>query len=162
MSVFRVSPCSNTKQIRLYCIEDEVGEGAALSISTCDLSFDGQGGCSVNDTDFAYSHAGRKGGAVSIGSGQSPSHVEFHRCRVDKSTAGKYIEDDPQGDGGAFNLAAGTRLLLSDSAFIDNYCGNKVSIKRVAIKVKSSSIMPFLFYLFCFFFSIFQTPETVL
>lgn len=47
---------------------------------------------------------------------------------VANSTAGIFIEDDPQGQGGAFNLATGHRLLLSDSVFIDSYCGNKVYV----------------------------------
>lgn len=62
-----------------------------------------------------------------IGSGGFPSQVEFHRCTVANSTTGIDIEDDPQGEGGAFNVAVGTRLLLSDSLFIDNYSGKKVS-----------------------------------
>lgn len=80
----------------------------------------------MNDTAFAFNHVARKGGAVNIATGSSPSHVEFHRCAVANSTTGQFIEDDPQGEGGVFNVAPGTRLLLSDSLFIDNRCGNKV------------------------------------
>lgn len=71
---------------------------------------------------------------MSIGSGEFPSNVELHRCKVANSTAGSHIEDDPQGDGGVFNVAGGTQLLLSDSLFIDNYSGNKVFSTRATIK----------------------------
>ena len=108
------------------CSEDEVGEGGALSIATCNAPYHGLGGCSVNETFFAHNHVGRKGGAVVVGTGRSPSHVEFHNCTMVNSTAGMFIQDDPQGEGGVFNLARGTRLLLSDSVFKDNYSGSKV------------------------------------
>ena len=112
--------------------ETEIGEGAALSFTTCALSFDGQSSCEVTDTIIANSHVGRKGGAVAIGSGNAPSHVEFHRCTVANSTTGRQIEDDPQGEGGAFSVGRGITLVLSDCTLKGNYCGNKVWSTRVA------------------------------
>lgn len=81
----------------------------------------------MNDTVFAFNRAARKGGAVSIASGQWPSTVEFHGCTVANTTTGVNIEDDPQGEGGVMNVSPGNRVLLADSVFEDNYCGNKVS-----------------------------------
>lgn len=101
-----------------------------MSISMCDLSFDGQDGCTVNDTVFAYNHVARKGGAVNIATGPWPSRVKFHRCTVANNTAGENIEDDPQGEGGVLNVAPGNWLLLADSLFEDNNAGNKVSWMR--------------------------------
>lgn len=80
----------------------------------------------MNDTIIAENNVGRKGGAVAIGTGDAPSHIEFHRCLVANSTTGLYIEDDPQGEGGAFAVGRGITLVLSDCVLTGNYCGNKV------------------------------------
>ena len=112
------------------CTEDEVGEAGALSISTCNLSFNGRWGCSVNDTVFTRSHVARKGAVVAVGSGQAPSLVEFHRCTVTNSTSGVFIKDDPQGEGGVFSVAPGNTILLSNSTFEQNRSGNKVYFTR--------------------------------
>lgn len=61
-----------------------------------------------------------------IGSGRDVSHVEFHGCVVDNSTTGLDIEDDPQGEGGAFSVGTGTVLVLANSVLRHNYCGKKV------------------------------------
>ena len=112
---------------RAVCTEEEIGEGAALSVTNCVLSFDGLSDCGANDTVFANSHVGRKGGTVVIGSGKGPSYLAFHRCTVTNSTAGAAIEDDPQGEGGGFPLAKGVTLLLSHCVLKDNSSGNKVN-----------------------------------
>ena len=109
------------------CTEDDIGEGAALSFTTCVLSFDGLSSCGVNDTVLAKSHVGEKGGAVAIGAGDAPSRIEFHRCTVANTTTGSHIEDDPQGEGGGFSLAKGVTLLLSHCVLKDNSSGNKVN-----------------------------------
>ena len=109
---------------------DEHGEGAALSFTRCVLSFDGLSSCGVNDTILANSHVGKKGGAVAIGAGEAPSHIEFHRCTVDNASTGRYIEDDPQGTGGAFNVGQALTLVLSDCVLKNNYCGSKVRLRR--------------------------------
>ena len=106
-----------------------IGEGAALSLTNCVLSFDGLASCGANDTVFANSHAGRKGGTASIITDTGPSQVEFHRCTVINSTTGAEIEDDPQGDGGAFAVNQGVTLVLSDCVLHNNHCGNKVKIE---------------------------------
>ena len=110
---------------------DGHGEGAALSFTRCVLSFDGLSSCGVNDTILANSHVGKKGGAVAIGAGEAPSHIEFHRCTVDNASTGRYIEDDPQGTGGAFNVGQALTLVLSDCVLKNNYCGSKVRLRRV-------------------------------
>lgn len=118
----------------ILCSEGEVGEGGALSVSTCDVPYHGLGGCSVNETFFVHNHVGRKGGAVVVSTGQFASHVEFHNCTMVNNSAGIYIQDDPQGEGGVFSLARGTRLLLSESVFKDNYSGSKVCISHGVYK----------------------------
>lgn len=54
--------------------------------------------------------------------------MEFHGCTVDNSTTGEAIEDDPQGEGGAFSVATGTTLVLADCVLRNNYCGKKVRL----------------------------------
>lgn len=75
---------------------------------------------------FANGYAGRKGGAVSLSSGDDPSTVAFHRCSVGNSSAGSKFEDDPQGEGGAFSVGDGVTLLLSDCILKGNASGKKV------------------------------------
>ena len=117
------------------CTEDDIGEGAALSFTTCVLSFDGLSSCGVNDTVLAKSHVGEKGGAVAIGAGDAPSRIEFHRCTVANTTTGSHIEDDPQGEGGAFAVGTALTLVLSDCVLTHNYCGSKVRPRRSTIRV---------------------------
>ena len=104
------------------------GEGAAISFAVCTQSFDGLSACGVNNTAFIYNAAGKKGGAIAVGSGNGngPSYIEFHRCLIHNSTTGWPFEDDPQGEGGGFSLGAGTTLVLEDCVVTDNYCGKKV------------------------------------
>ncbi|MEP4903852.1 MAG: hypothetical protein ABJX82_18785, partial [Paracoccaceae bacterium] len=102
------------------------------SFTSCVLSFDGHSSCDVNDTIIVNSRVGKKGGAVVIGSGNAPSHVEFHRCTVDNSTTGHYFKDDPQGQAGAFSMNRGITLVVSDCILKNNYCGYKVCLTRVA------------------------------
>ena len=106
--------------------EEELGEGAGLSLTKCMGSFDGLSSCGVNDTVFIYNAAARKGAAVTVGSGNGPSFIEFHRCVIHNSTTGWPIEDDPQGEGGGFALGGGTTTILEDCLVTDNYCGKKV------------------------------------
>ena len=119
--------------------EVEIGEGAALSFTNCVVSFDGLSTCGVNDTIFSYNHAGRKGGAVVIASGSSPSHVEFHRCTVANTTTGSYIEDDPQGEGGAFAVGEGIWLLIDDCIVSNNFCGKKVRAAEETIMSRNDN-----------------------
>lgn len=49
---------------------DSIGEGGSVSFTVCTKSFDGSGACGANDTVFADSFTGRKGGAIAIGSGR--------------------------------------------------------------------------------------------
>ena len=111
-------------------LEDPLGEGAAISFTVCTQSFDGLSSCGVNDTTFIYNAAALKGGAVTVGSGNGPSYIEFHRCLVHNSTTGWPIEDDPQGEGGGFALSKGTTLVLEDCVVTNNYCGKKVGKGR--------------------------------
>lgn len=107
--------------------EEPIGEGAGLSFTVCSLSFDGLSACGANDTILVNNNVARKGGAVVIGSGDGgASRVELHRCTVDNSTTGSAIEDDPQGEGGAFSVAQGTTLVLDDCLLINNCAGKKV------------------------------------
>ncbi|CAN0008375.1 unnamed protein product, partial [Scytosiphon promiscuus] len=109
--------------------EDEIGEGGALSLTVCTESFDGLSACGANDTVFAENG----GGAVVIGSGKAPSHVELHRCTVLDSTTGwKEIEDDPQGEGGAFSVAQTTTLVLADCLLANNFAGKKGGVITVS------------------------------
>lgn len=89
----------------------------------CIQSFDGLAPCSVNDTTFIGNGAAEQGGAVLIYSGESTSHVEFHRCTVDNSTTGGLIEDNSQEDGGAFSAGENTTLLLADCFITKNFAG---------------------------------------
>lgn len=111
---------------RHECAEDPKGQGAHLSFDECLGSFDGVGPCQVNDTVFFNSHAGNKGGAVSLSGGDRPWTVEFHRCSVENSSVGLGIEDDPQGEGGAFSVGDGVTLILFGCLLKDNSCGKKV------------------------------------
>ncbi|CAN0189805.1 unnamed protein product, partial [Pylaiella littoralis] len=97
----------------------------AISLTACLSSFDGLSECGVNDTVFWNSKVARKGGAIVIGSGSFPSHVELHRCNIFNSTVGKEIKDDPQGEGGAIAVAQTVSLLLADCVLTENYCGKK-------------------------------------
>lgn len=108
-------------------LEEELGEGAALSLTGCTLSFDGLSACGANDTAFINNHAGRKGGALAVG-GSQPSYMEFHGCTFDNSSVGEAIEDDPQGEGGALSMGTGTTLVLSECAVTNSYCGKKVCV----------------------------------
>ncbi|CAM9462085.1 unnamed protein product, partial [Ectocarpus sp. 12 AP-2014] len=106
--------------------DDEIGEGGAISFTTCNTSFDGSAACGANDTVFFENDVGRKkGGAIVIGSDGDSTYIELHRCTVEKSETGLEIEDDPQGEGGAVAVAWGVTLLVSDSLLTDNYCGKK-------------------------------------
>ena len=111
-------------------IEEELGEGAAFSLTACSQSFDGLSACGVNDTTFIYNTAARKGGAIALGSGSATSYVEFHRCIIHNSSSGWPIEDDPQGEGGAFVVGGDTILTLEDCLVTNNYCGKKVGCGR--------------------------------
>lgn len=106
--------------------EEELGEGAAISFTVCTLSFDGLAACGANDTIFFNNNVARKGGAVAIASGPPASYVEFHRCTVENSTTGRPVEDDEQGEGGAFVVGSGSTLVLNDCLLVDNFCGKKV------------------------------------
>ena len=106
--------------------EDTLGEGAAFPFTECTRSFDGLTSCGVNDNVFIYNAVALKGAAVVVGSGISPSFVEFRRCLIHNSTTGWPFEDDPQGEGGGFALGAGTTTILEDCVVTDNYCRNKV------------------------------------
>ena len=108
--------------------EEEIGEGAAFSLTSCSQSFDGLSACGVNDTTFIYNAAARKGGAVAIATNDATTYVEFHRCFINASTTGSPIKDDPQGEGGAFALGDNTTLVLEDCMVTNNYCGKKVGI----------------------------------
>lgn len=57
-----------------------------------------------------------------------PSFLEFHRCTVVNGTTGKFYEDDPQGEGGAFVVGYGSTLVLDDSLVINSYAGKKVIV----------------------------------
>ena len=118
-------PCHNPP-----CTEEVAGEGAGLAFEACHQAFDGRRACGVNDTLFDNSRVAKKGGAVAIGSGDGRSHVEFHRCRLNGSSTGKAIKDDPQGEGGAFSVGGGVTLILSDCVINNSYCGKKVSLFR--------------------------------
>ena len=109
--------------------EEEIGEGAAFSLASCSQSFDGLSACGVNDKTFIYNAAARRGGAVVIaGANNATTYVEFHRCFINASTTGSPIENDPQGEGGAFALGHKTTLVLEDCMVTNNYCGKKVGI----------------------------------
>lgn len=112
----------------LVYVEEPNGQGADLSFASCLGSFDGEAACGVNGTVFVNGHAGNMGGAVSLLGGDDPWHVEFHRCKVASSSAGRGFEHDPQGQGGAFSVGVGVALLLSDCLFMDNTSGNKVGL----------------------------------
>ena len=107
-----------------------MGEGGALSIATCTRSFDSLSACDVTDTTFSGNTAAKKGGAVTVGSGTVGTTIEFHRCLIASSTTGKAIEDDPQGEGGAFSLGQGTHLMSEDCIVKNNACGKKVWFAR--------------------------------
>ncbi|CAN0138387.1 unnamed protein product, partial [Pylaiella littoralis] len=105
--------------------EEEIGEGGAISLTSCPSSFDGLSACGANDTVFWYSTVARKGGAIVIGSGSFSSHIELHRCNIFNSTVGVEIKDGPQGEGGAIAVGQGISLLLADCVLTENYCGKK-------------------------------------
>ncbi|CAN0082894.1 unnamed protein product, partial [Ectocarpus sp. 8 AP-2014] len=65
--------------------DDEIGEGGAISFTTCNTSFDGLAACGANDTVFFKNDVGRKGGAIVIGSDGDSTYIELHRCTVEKS-----------------------------------------------------------------------------
>ena len=123
--------------------EEEIGEGAAFSLTSCSQSFDGLSACGVNDTTFIYNAAARKGGAVAIATNDATTYVEFHRCFINASTTGLPIKDDPQGEGGAFALGDNTTLVLEDCMVTNNYCGKKVAIvffPTLSVSVVNTSI----------------------
>ena len=81
----------------------------------------------MNDTTFLNSRVAKKGGAVAISKGDEPSSVvNFHRCTIDNSVTGDAVEDDIQGEGGAFSVGDGVTLLLSSCTLTNNYSGKKV------------------------------------
>ena len=118
--------------------ETPVGQGGALSFASCIQSFDNNlSPCSVSDTTFIGNNAAQKGGAVAVSSGKiSPTTIEFHRCLIINSTTGKYIEDDPQGEGGAFSLSEGLHLVLEDCVVANSTCGKKVCVLLLTITEK--------------------------
>lgn len=61
-----------------------------------------------------------------IWSKSAPSQVEFRRCTVDNTTTGEAIKDDPQGQGAGFAIGVHSTLVLTDSVFLNNFCGEKV------------------------------------
>lgn len=63
-----------------------------------------------------------------IWSKSAPSQLEFRRLTVDNTTTGEAIKDDPQGQGAGFAIGIHTTLVLTDSVFLNNICGEKVSI----------------------------------
>ena len=128
---------------------EESGEGAALSFTTCVLSFDGLSRCGVNDTILVNSHVGKKGGAVAIGTGNATSYIEFHRCTVDNATAGRHIEDDPQGEGGAFIVGEALTLVLSHCVLKNNNCGSKVRLRRIVIRVYTNGFLGLVIWVSC-------------
>lgn len=82
--------------------------------------------CEVNDTAFVGNGVARKGGAVSVASGEDMPTLEFNRCTVNGSVTGEEIKDNPQGEGGGFSIGKKCTVILSDSEFHNNYCGKKV------------------------------------
>lgn len=125
--------------------EEEIGEGGAISIDGCTRSFDELAACGVNDTTFLNNRVARKGGAVAIASGSAKSYVEFQRCTVDSSTTGYKIEDDPQGEGGAFAMGTMSTLLLVGCTISKNYCGKKVA--RLCLAVYYTSYVDICVYI---------------
>lgn len=63
---------------------------------------------------------------MSLSGGDDAWEIDFHRCTVNSSSAGYGIEDDPQGEGGAFSVGEKITLLLADCIFESNSCGKKV------------------------------------
>eukprot|EP00904_Undaria_pinnatifida_P010819 jgi/Undpi1/6868/HiC_scaffold_21.g09344.m1 len=106
--------------------EDPTGQGADLALSGCDRSFDGLPACDVNDTIFVNSSVANKGGSVVISKeSESSNVVKFHGCTVDNSSSGLLLDDDGQGDGGAFSVGSGVTLLLSNCTLKNNFSGDK-------------------------------------
>ena len=100
-----------------------------MAFASCTQSFDDNlWPCSVNDTTFINNTSGEKGGAIAVSSDSSRSTIEFHHCLIFNSTTGAPINDDPQGEGGAFVLGGGTHLILEDCVVKNNACGKKVWI----------------------------------
>lgn len=109
--------------------EESVGEGGDLTISACLGGFDNAEACTVNGSDFTNGHVARKGGSVQLSDGKmGPSYIEFHGCTFLNASAGVYIEDDPQGEGGTFSVGKHATLVLVDTVVTDSYAGNKVSL----------------------------------
>lgn len=46
---------------------------------------------------------------------------------MQSNSAGKNVDNDPQGDGGAIVVGSDITLMLADSSFHGNYAGSKVS-----------------------------------
>lgn len=115
----------------LFWIEEPFGEGAAISFTDCNRSFDSQFSCSVNDMTFIYNTFAKKGRAVSVSS--SSSYIESHRCVVDNTTTGWPFEDDRQGEGSAFSLESGITVVMEDCVLKNNYCGRKVGNLRIRL-----------------------------
>lgn len=81
----------------------------------------------MNDTIFVNSSVANKGGSVVISKESENSNVvEFHGCIVDNSSSGLLLDDDAQGDGGAFSVGSGVTLLLSNCTLKNNFSGDKV------------------------------------
>lgn len=115
----------------VFCVNrvstgEVIGQGGDVSLAECRGSFEDGPACEVNDTVFFQSRVGSKGGAVSLSGGADFWDIGFHRCTVNGSSAGDGIEDDPQGEGGAFSVGQNITLLLADCIFENNTCGKKV------------------------------------
>lgn len=111
-----------------YVAEDYIGEGADLSLTACRAAFDDptSGACYVNDSTFHNPFVAKKGATLHMGSGSGGSVVEVNRCLVINATCGVYIEDEPQGEGGAFSVGGGTTLIMQDTIVRNSTTGKKV------------------------------------
>lgn len=105
----------------------------------CYRGFEGVGPCGVNDSTFFGNTVAREGGSVQLGDGSGHSHVEFTRCSMRSNSAGKYVNNDPQGDGGAISVGSDVTLVLVDSSVQDNYAGSKVYFELVSCTFKQHS-----------------------
>lgn len=106
--------------------DEEGGRGGDLFLKVCNESFDGLSACGATDSVFVNSHVGDKGGSVAIDDEPPFSSIEFHRCTVANSSAGRAIGEDSRGEGGAFVVGKGATLLLANCTISNNNCGNKV------------------------------------
>lgn len=107
--------------------EDPIGQGGDLALSACTTGFDNMKGCTIHGSTFINSHTARKGGSVQVSNGvMGASYVEFNGCSFLNASAGSYIEDDPQGEGGVFSVGSGNTLVVVDTVVADAYAGKKV------------------------------------